>query len=215
VNGRSTVNIFKVLPKCKDLSVRQPDYPNPDTPKWAAVDSYLSGLLTVSDVSLENVISANANAGMPAHSTIWMAKALPVNGTIVTIENNPIYAEVAQHNIHLAGVAPKVDFRVGNATEILPTLQGHFDLIFIDADKHNNPTYLEWAMKLARAGTVIIADNIVRGGSVVDANNSDSSVQGVRRYLEMVAMDARLDSTALQTVGEKGWDGFSISIVQD
>jgi len=149
------------------------------------------------------------------YSTIWMAKALPVNGTIVTIENNPIYAEVAQHNIHLAGVAPKVDFRVGNATEILPTLQGHFDLIFIDADKHNNPTYLEWAMKLARAGTVIIADNIVRGGSVVDANNSDSSVQGVRRYLEMVAMDARLDSTALQTVGEKGWDGFSISIVQD
>jgi predicted O-methyltransferase YrrM len=147
-------------------------------------------------------------------STIWMARALPTNGRIVTIERNVEYAQVALQNLRVAGIAQKVDLRVGVAIDVLPSLQGPFDFIFVDADKPNNPAYLEWALKLSRPGTVIIADNVVRGGSVVNAASADPSVLGVRRFLGMMAATDRLDSTALQTVGEKGWDGFSISIVK-
>jgi predicted O-methyltransferase YrrM len=149
------------------------------------------------------------------YSTIWMARALPENGKVVTIEKSPDCARVAQHNFRLAQVSDKVELRVGSATEILPLLTPAFDLIFIDADKPNNPTYLEWALRLSRSGTVIIGDNVVRGGAVVDAKSDDASVVGVRRFLTMMASEPRLDSTALQTVGEKGWDGFSISVVRD
>jgi predicted O-methyltransferase YrrM len=144
-----------------------------------------------------------------------MARALPENGKVVTIEKSPDCARVAQHNFRLAQVSDKVELRVGSATEILPLLTPAFDLIFIDADKPNNPTYLEWALRLSRSGTVIIGDNVVRGGAVVDAKSDDASVVGVRRFLTMMASEPRLDSTALQTVGEKGWDGFSISVVRD
>ena len=148
------------------------------------------------------------------YSTIWMARALSADGKIVTIEKNAEHAKVAQDNLRNAGLDQKVDVRVGSALDILPQLQGPFDLVFIDADKPNNPAYLEWALGLSRPGTVIIGDNVVRGGAVVDGNSTDPNVQGVRRFLEMMASDDRLDSTALQTVGEKGWDGFSISVVR-
>ena len=112
-------------------------------------------------------------------------------------------------------MAGKVDLRIGSAVDVLPLLAGPFDLVFIDADKPGNPTYLEWALKLSRPGTVIIADNVVRGGAVIDAQSDDASVLGVRRFVDMLACEPRLDSTAMQTVGEKGWDGFSLSIVRD
>jgi len=112
-------------------------------------------------------------------------------------------------------VAEKVDLRIGNAVDVIPLLSGPFDLIFIDADKPNNPVYLEWALRLSRPGTVIIGDNVVRGGGVVNAESDDASVVGVRLFLDMLASEPRLDSTAMQTVGEKGWDGFSISIVRN
>ncbi len=148
------------------------------------------------------------------YSTIWMARALPEEGRITTLEREPVHAKVAQANFHAAGIAEKVDLRLGAAVDVLPTLQGPFDLVFIDADKPNNPAYLEWALKLSRPGTVIVGDNVVRGGAVADAASEDPNVVGVRRFMDMLATDSRLDSTALQTVGEKGWDGFSVSVVK-
>lgn len=148
------------------------------------------------------------------YSTIWMARALPQDGRIVTLEKHPGHAEVARANLQRAGVKDKVDLYVGSAADMLPTLQGPFDLVFIDADKPCNPVYLEWALKLSRPGTVIVGDNVVRGGAVVDSDSHDPNVQGVRCFLDLLAADNRLESTALQTVGEKGWDGFSLSIVK-
>jgi len=147
------------------------------------------------------------------YSTIRMARALPAGGTIVTIEADPAHADVAQRNIERAGVGGQIDLRRGRALDILPMLAGPFDLIFIDADKPNNPAYLRWALQLSRPGTVIIADNVVRGGAVADAASEDPNVQGVRAFLEMIAREPRLQATAIQTVGEKGWDGFSLAVV--
>jgi predicted O-methyltransferase YrrM len=149
------------------------------------------------------------------YSTIWMARALSDGGKIVTIEKSEECARIAERNFQLANVAEKVDLRIGNAVDVIPLLSGPFDLIFIDADKPNNPVYLEWALRLSRPGTVIIGDNVVRGGGVVNAESDDASVVGVRLFLDMLASEPRLDSTAMQTVGEKGWDGFSISIVRN
>ncbi|MFT4267553.1 MAG: O-methyltransferase [Xenophilus sp.] len=148
------------------------------------------------------------------YSTLWMARALPEDGRIVTIERNPQFARTARENFHRAGIEDRVDLRTGDAAEVLPALADVFDLVFIDADKPGNPLYLQWALKLARPGTVIVGDNVVRGGAVVEARSTDASVQGVRRFLSMLAADDRLESTAVQTVGEKGWDGFSISVVK-
>lgn len=153
-----------------------------------------------------------------AYSTIWLARALPDDGRVVTLEFDANHAAVAKKNIEHAGLAPKIDLRVGAALETLPQLQaeglGPFDLIFIDADKPSNPAYLEWALKLARPGTVIIGDNVVRDGAVVDAKSSDVRVQGVRTFFDMLAAEPRVSATALQTVGSKGWDGFTIALVQ-
>lgn len=148
------------------------------------------------------------------YSTIWMARALPPNGSITTIEVDPERAKVAAKNCEMAQCSDKVDIRTGAATEVLPQLQGPYDLIFIDADKPNNPTYLEWALKLARPGTVIVGDNVVRGGAVVDEDSQDGSVRGVRAFIDMLSTNECLESTAMQTVGEKGWDGMTISIVK-
>jgi predicted O-methyltransferase YrrM len=147
------------------------------------------------------------------YSTIWMARALPKGGKVVTIEANSHHAKVAKGNIIRAGLADLVDLHVGPALEILPSLDGPFDLIFIDADKPNNPNYLRWALRLARPGAVIVGDNVVRGGAVVDASSEDANVQGVREFLQMMSDDSRLTCTAIQTVGEKGWDGFVLAIV--
>ncbi|MFY9937745.1 MAG: O-methyltransferase [Silvibacterium sp.] len=153
------------------------------------------------------------------YSTIWLARALPANGRMITLEADPRHAEVAQANIARAGLADKVEIRLGKALETLPELAAEgnapFDLIFIDADKENYPGYLEWALRLSRPGSLIIGDNVVLDGKVIDAADPDPAIKGVRRMNEIIASDPRLDATAIQTVGSKGYDGFMIAIVTD
>jgi predicted O-methyltransferase YrrM len=148
-----------------------------------------------------------------AYSTIWMARALPAGGKVVTIEFNEKHAEAARRNIERAGLSETIELHVGKALDILPTLAGPFDMIFIDADKPSNPHYVRWALSLSRPGTVIIGDNVVRGGAVSDPASEDANVKGVREFLQIIASEPRLDATAIQTVGEKGWDGFSLAVV--
>src|SRR5436190_15482344 len=152
-----------------------------------------------------------------SNSTIWLARALPPGGRLITLEFEPKYAEVARANISRAGLADVVELRVGAALETLPQLaaerRGPFDFIFIDADKANYPGYFTWALKLSRRGTVIVADNVVRKGAVIDAASKDPLVQGVRRFHELVATEPRVSATAIQTVGSKGYDGFTLMIV--
>ena len=150
------------------------------------------------------------------YSTIWLARAVADGGTVVTLEANPAHARIATANIAAANLAQVVDLRIGPALESLPQLANEppFDLIFIDADKPNNPFYLAWALKLSRPGTVIIGDNVVRGGAVTDPHSADASVQGVRRFFDLIKDEPRLTATALQTVGTKGWDGFVIALVK-
>jgi predicted O-methyltransferase YrrM len=151
------------------------------------------------------------------YSTIWLARGLPKGGRLVTLELNPGYAAVAEANIARAGVAEVVELRVGSALETLAAMQaggeGPFDLIFIDADKQNYPGYLEWSLKLSRPGTVLIGDNVVRAGGIVDPPNEDGVVEGVRRFYELLAEEPRVDATAVQTVGGKGHDGFALGVV--
>jgi predicted O-methyltransferase YrrM len=142
------------------------------------------------------------------YSTIWLARS---GARVVTLEADEDYAAVAQANIERAGVADAVDLRLGPALETLPLLDGPFDLIFIDADKKSNPSYLREALRLSRPGTVIVADNVVREGAVVDSD--DPSAAGVRRFTDLVAAEPRLTGTAIQTVGAKGWDGFLLALV--
>jgi predicted O-methyltransferase YrrM len=151
------------------------------------------------------------------YSTIWLARALPEGGRIVTLEYDPHHAAVARENLRNAGVLDRVDLRVGRAIDSLPTLENTaaapFDLIFIDADKQSYPEYLAWALKLSRPGTLIVADNVVRDGKVVDADCDDPNVQGVRRFTELLSAEPRLSATVLQTVGAKGYDGFALAVV--
>jgi predicted O-methyltransferase YrrM len=151
------------------------------------------------------------------YSTIWLARALPPDGRLITLEFEPKYVEIARANIARAGLADVVELRVGAALETLPQLaaerRGPFDFIFIDADKNNYPGYFTWALKLSRRGTVIVADNVVRKGAVIDAASKDPLVQGVRSFHELVAAEPRVSATAIQTVGSKGYDGFTLMIV--
>jgi len=151
------------------------------------------------------------------YSTIWIARALPEGGRIVSLEFNSKHADVARKNLENAGLLDRVDLRVGRALDSLPVLassgNGPFDLIFIDADKVNNPHYLEWALNLSRPGTTIVVDNVVRDGKVVDAESTDPNIQGTRRMTEMVAAEPRLSATVLQNVGMKGYDGFVLAVV--
>ena len=151
------------------------------------------------------------------YSTIWLARGLRAGGHLITLEIDPKHAEVARLNLSRAGLMDVVEVRVGNALETLPQLsaerQGPFDLIFIDADKQNIPTYFESALELSRPGALIVVDNVVRSGAVIDADSSDPSVQGVRRFVELLRADERVSGTAIQTVGIKGYDGFAIMLV--
>jgi predicted O-methyltransferase YrrM len=153
------------------------------------------------------------------YSTIWLARALPEAGRLVTLEVDPGYAEVARANLASAGVAGRVEIQVGPALETLATLVDEdadpFDLIFIDADKPNNPGYLRAALDLSRPGTAIVGDNVVREGAVIDFGSDDPRVQGVRGFHEVLATDPRVDATTIQTVGSKGYDGFSLAIVRE
>lgn len=153
------------------------------------------------------------------YSTIWLARGVPAGGTVVTLELDPDYAALAARNLARAGLADTVDLRVGPALETLAAMHAAgaepFDLIFIDADKQNYPGYLEWSLKLSRTGTVLIGDNVVRSGGIVDPDNDDGVVRGVRRFYELLAGEPRVDATAVQTVGAKGHDGFALGIVVD
>lgn len=151
------------------------------------------------------------------YSTIWMARALPADGRIVTLEYAAKHAEVARKNLDAAGVGGKVEIRVGAAADSLEQLAREgvapFDLIFIDADKKNNPVYVQWALKLARRGTVIIVDNVIRDGKVIEENSGNPDIEGTRAMFELVGREPRLTATAIQTVGGKGYDGFVIAVV--
>ncbi|MBX8459500.1 O-methyltransferase [Enterobacter sp. RIT637] len=150
-----------------------------------------------------------------AYSSIWMARALPPDGKLITLEADPTHADVARQNIRLAGLTDRIELIEGPALNSLENLGDvpPFDLIFIDADKPNNPGYLEWALHYSRPGTVIIGDNVVRDGEVINGQSDDARVLGVRRFIEMIGDNPCLTATALQTVGVKGWDGFTLAMV--
>ena len=150
-----------------------------------------------------------------AYSSIWMAKALPPDGELVTLEYSPKHAEVAKDNLARAGLLDRVTVHIGAALDSLPSLKGPFDLVFIDADKPNNANYLDWAVKLSRPGTIIVLDNVVRGGKVVDARSSDANVKGARGGFDFFRSHPHLEATSLQTVGLKGWDGFVLARVKE
>lgn len=151
------------------------------------------------------------------YSTIWFARAVGPGGRVVTIEAEPDNAAIARANLERAGVADRVEVRIGRGADVLPALEGDepFDLVFIDADKESNAVYLDWAARLGRPGTVVVLDNVVRGGDVADAATQDAKVQGARRGIEMLGTDPRFDATALQTLDRKGWDGVAVAIVVD
>jgi predicted O-methyltransferase YrrM len=151
------------------------------------------------------------------YSTIWLARALPADGRLVTLEADPRHAEVARANIARAGLADIVEVRLGKALDTLPQLaqegRGPFDLVFIDADKASTADYFAWALRLTRRGSLIVVDNVVRNGAVIDAASADPSVQGTRRFADALAAEPRVAATALQTVGSKGYDGLVVGIV--
>ncbi|MGD8202525.1 O-methyltransferase [Pantoea sp. FN0305] len=177
--------------------------------------SALQGKMLALFIQMTRAVRVLEIGTLGGYSTIWMAKALPQHGSVTTIEFNKHHAEVARQNINNAGLTERVELYTGAALDVLPTLKAPFDLIFIDADKVNNPRYLEWAIKLSQQNTVIVGDNSVRGGSVIESDSEDPNVRGLREFVQMISEDERLEATAIQTVGEKGWDGFVMAIVKD
>jgi predicted O-methyltransferase YrrM len=151
------------------------------------------------------------------YSTIWLGRALPPDGKLITLEASPEHAEVAKGNIAFAGLGEKVELRLGPALETLPQLaaekQAPFDFIFIDADKKSMPEYFDWALKLSRKGSLIFSDNVVRSGGVAEAGSTDPDIQGVRRFYEALHSERRVCVTAVQTVGAKGYDGYALALV--
>jgi len=206
-------------------------------------DAVLDAALTASDAAGLAAIATSPNQGkllellarvhgaqrilelgtLGGYSTIWLARALPPGGQLVTLEADPHNAEVASANIAAAGLAEVVQLRLGPALQTLPQLAAEgtpFDLIFIDADKQNDASYLEWSLKLSRPGSLIIADNVVGGGAIIDPDaqnpwGEDGGVGGVRRFYDLLGAEPRLQATAIQTVGDKGHDGFAIALVSD
>jgi predicted O-methyltransferase YrrM len=154
---------------------------------------------------------------LAGYSTIWLGRALPPDGKLITLEANPKHADVARANLDRAGLTDKVEVRLGSALETLPKLAAEdeppFDLVFIDADKVNTAEYFSWALKLTRRGSVIITDNVVRKGGVIDADSLDENIQGIRRFNAALALESRVEATIIQTVGSKGYDGLAIAVV--
>ena len=217
--------------------------------QWIAVDEYITGLfpsdpalemvlqatraagmpqINVSPVQgrLLHVLALTRGARtileigtLAGYSAIWMARALPADGKLITLESDPKHAEVARANIARAGLADRIEVRLGVALDVLPQLaaegKGPFDLIFIDADKTNLTTYFDWAVRLARPGSLIIADNVIRHGDVLDDSSADASLQGVRRFNEALAADRRVTATIVQMVGIKGYDGMALAVVRE
>lgn len=151
------------------------------------------------------------------YSTIWLARALPPDGRLITLEADPKHAQVARANLARAGLERVAEVRLGRALEVFPALEaeqaGPFDLIFIDADKANIPEYFSWSLRHSRPGSLIVVDNVIREGAVTDASSTDPNVVGVRRLNQVLASDPHVGATAIQTVGSKGWDGFAIALV--
>jgi predicted O-methyltransferase YrrM len=168
---------------------------------------------------LQNAKNVLEIGTLGAYSTIWLARALPAVGKLITLEANPKHAEVARANLSRAGVADRVELIIAPALETLPRLErdrrGPFDLIFIDADKPSTSAYFEWSVKLSRPGTLIIVDNVVRKGAVTEATSPDENVQGIRRFAAALAAEKRVTATAVQTVGSKGYDGFVMAVVNE
>jgi predicted O-methyltransferase YrrM len=164
-------------------------------------------------VHAERILEVGTLGG---YSTIWLARALPADGKLITLEYSPEHAAVAEKNIAGAGLADLVDLRVGPALEELPRIaeagEGPFDFVFIDADKSNQDKYLAWALDNTHVGSVIVGDNVVRGGRTIDPSPDEGS-EGIRRFMDLLAADPRIDATVLQTVGSKGWDGFAVGLV--
>jgi predicted O-methyltransferase YrrM len=193
--------------------------------RWTAVDDYLSGLLVPPDAALDAALQASAAAGLPP------INVAPNQGRLLQILVRAVGArmileigtlggystEIARANLARAGLADVVEVRVGKALETLPRLAaegaGPFDLVFVDADKPNNAAYFDWALRLARPGSLIVVDNVVRDGKVIDGDDEDRTIQGVRRFLERLGSEPRVLATALQTVGSKGYDGLAVAIV--
>lgn len=210
---------------------------------WKEVDKYIGEKLVHADDALRQALHDSKAAGLPhiavsaaqgkqlyltalsigakrilevgtlgGYSAIWLARALPEGGKLISLEIDPKHAEVAKANVARAGLASKVEIQVGPAIEALPNLKGPLDLSFIDADKESNAEYFDHAVRLSRKGAVIIVDNVVRDGKVTDPKGG-AQVQGVRRMFEAIASDARISATAIQTVGDKGYDGFLTAVV--
>jgi len=164
-------------------------------------------------IGARNILEIGTLGG---YSTIWLARALPGGGRVISLEADPRHAEVARANIARAGLDDMVEVRLGMALDLLPGLAERaepFDFVFIDADKPNNAAYFDWALRLSRVGAIIVVDNVVRGGDVIAAASDSPTVQGVHRFLERLAAEPRVSATAMQTVGGKGYDGFAIALV--
>ena len=166
-------------------------------------------------VNAKKILELGTLAG---YSTIWLAKALPETGHVISLELDPHHADIAKKNISRAGLSGKIEIRVGKAIDLLPGLvsenAGPFDMIFIDADKPPYTEYFEWSLKLSRSGTLIIADNVIRDGKVLNVNQDDPMVQGAQRFNKALAANSRVDATILQTIGVKEYDGMAIAIVK-
>lgn len=188
-------------------SNRDAGLPSIDVP--ASLGKFLAMLVEISGA--RRVLEVGTLGG---YSSIWMARALPADGRLVTLELKAENAAIARANLERAGVLNRVEIRVAPALDSLRRLAAEgvaaFDVIFLDADKKSLPDYLDWSLKLARPGTLIVADNVVRDGKVLDADSNDPDIQGVRRFLEQAANNPRLSATALQTVGARGYDGFAL-----
>lgn len=203
-------------------------FPNDPALEAALRESGAAGLpnisITAAEGRLLSLLARNQGAKrileigtLGGYSAIWLARALPDDGLLVTLEMDTRHAEVARRNIFRAELSNRVDIRVGPALETLPVLTKEFpdgfDLIFIDADKKSYPDYWRWAMRLSHRGTLIIADNVVRDGKVADVTNEDPDAVAVRSYLALVAGEPRVHATVMQTVGSKGYDGMSLALV--
>lgn len=199
-----------------------PPDPALDTTMQSAVDAGMPAIsvapnqgkflsIWAQSIHAKRILEIGTLAG---YSTIWLGRALPADGKLISLEINPQYAEIARANVERAGLSKVVDIRVGNALDTLPQLASEtFDLVFIDADKVNTPAYFEWALKLTRRGSLIIVDNVIRNGNVIDATTTDPNIQGIRRFNELLASEPRVTATAIQTVGSKGYDGLAVVLV--
>lgn len=185
----------------------------PDIPVTANLGKFLWLLAKIQGA--KNILEIGTLGG---YSTIWLARALPPDGHLLTLESNPAHADVARANLLQAGLANIVELREGLAADVLPQLATEkyppFDLTFIDADKASTANYFEWAVRLSRPGGVIIADNVVRKGAILDENSGDPDVEGVRRFFDLASQHKHVRTTAIQTVGAKGHDGFAISLIE-